>query len=752
MSVRKVASVLLVFLCLLSPAWSARRPNVVLILADDLGYGDLACFGARDLETPHLDGLAASGMRLTSFYVAQAVCTASRAALLTGCYANRVGMSGALNHTSTTGVHPREKLLGELLQGAGYATAAFGKWHLGLQPMFWPTRRGFGEFAGLPYSNDNGPLHPVTRGIPALPWYEKDEVTELDPDQSDFTRRITDRSVRFIEQNKEKPFFLYVPHVMPHVPIAVSKDWKGKSRRGVYGDVVQELDGSVGEILEALRRTGVEEDTIVIFTSDNGPFLSYGEHAGSPGPHREGKLTAFEGGVRMPCIVRWPGHVPAGTVSDEVVTAMDLFSTLLGFCGAPAPEQKVDGLDLAPVFLGKPGAKGRDVFFYYSGEELHAVRQGDWKLHVPHSYLTVAAEPGRGGKPSNWGKIEPRAIEESGIQGIASRHGYRVAELPLALYNLREDPGEASNVAHLHPEVVERLRLLCAQARVELGDKITDQKGSGIRPCGDARPRLQDGVRRISNLEYSRPPRGALLLDLYLPEGAGDSAVPVVLWVHGGGWSRGAKEDCPLTWLPAQGVAVASINYRLTSLAQWPAQIEDCWAAIRWIREHAREYRLDPDRVFAAGSSAGGHLAALLGTTNDRRREQVRGVIDLFGPADLLTMPLNLPGPDRTREDLAKTNGTRLLGGIVSEREELARQASPIHQVTSDDAPFLILHGDQDPLVPFQQSERLEQALRKAGVESKLRLLPGAGHGGAAFDSAATRQEILSFLRRRNSQ
>jgi arylsulfatase len=315
-------------------------------------------------------------------------------------------------------------------------------------------------------------------------------VTELDPEQSDFTRRITDRSVRFIEQNKEKPFFLYVPHVMPHVPIAVSKDWKGKSRRGVYGDVVQELDGSVGEILEALRRTGVEQDTIVIFTSDNGPFLSYGEHAGSPGPHREGKLTAFEGGVRMPCIVRWPGHVPAGAISDEVVTAMDLFSTLVGFCGAPAPEQKVDGLDLAPVFLGKPGAKGRDVFFYYSGEELHAVRQGDWKLHVPHSYLTVAAEPGRGGKPSNWGKLEPRSIEESGIQGIASRHGYRVADLPLALYNLSEDPGEASNVAHLHPEVVERLQLLCAQARAELGDKIVDQKGSGIRPCGDARPRL----------------------------------------------------------------------------------------------------------------------------------------------------------------------------------------------------------------------------------------------------------------------
>ncbi|MEY5011801.1 MAG: hypothetical protein RLZZ253_2940, partial [Verrucomicrobiota bacterium] len=574
------------------------------------------------------------------------------------------------------------------------------------------------------------------------------EVSELDPDQSQFTRRITERAVRFIEANHRGRFFLYVPHVMPHVPIAASKGFRGYSGRGLYGDAVQELDWSVGEILSALRRVGVERNTLVVFTSDNGPFLSYGEHAGSSGPFREGKLTAFEGGVRMPFIARWPGRVPEAVVSDEVVTSMDLCVTLAKLCGAALPDTRLDGKDLAPVLFGEPEAKGRDVFWFYSGEELHAVREGDWKLHLPHEYLTVAAEPGRGGKPSNYGKIQPRSMEESGVRGIASRHGYRVENLPLSLFNLRTDPGERENVAHLHPGVVDRLRKLAMEARSELGDAVTGQKGAGVRSAGDARPRLEEGVRRLTNLEYSYPVGGALRLDLYLPEKPVEGGAPVVLWIHGGGWSRGAKEDCPFGWLPWEGVAVASLDYRLTSRAKWPAQIEDCWAALRWLRAHAAEHQLDPERIFAAGASAGGHLAALLGTTSDRRREPVAGVIDFFGPTDLLSMPGNVPGPDQPPEKLAQTRGARLLGGIVSEREILARQASPLFQVSAGDAPFLILHGDADPEVPVEQSERLEIALRDAGVECKLLLFTGAGHGGAVFDSGAARQEVLAFLRR----
>ena len=463
----------------------AAKPNIVFIFADDLGYGDLGCYGAKDIRTPHIDRLAREGTRFTSFYVAQAVCTASRAALLTGCYANRVGMAGALNHTSNTGLSQSEKLLSELLKAQGYATAIYGKWHLGHREPFLPTRRGFDEWFGIPYSNDNGPLHPVTRGIPSLPLYENEKVVELDPDQSQFTRRITERAVSFIERNKEKPFFLFVPHIMPHVPIFTSAKFKGTSGRGLYGDVVQELDWSVGEIMAALRKHGLDERTLVVFTSDNGPFLSYGEHAGSAGPLREGKLTAFSGGVDVPCVMRWPARVPAGRVTDELVTTMDLYVSFARLSGAALPSAKIDGTHLTPFLLGEKGAKGREAFWFYSGEELQAVRVGDWKLHLPHEYLTVAAEPGKGGKPSNWENMKPQAIEVSGIRGIASRHGYRVEKIGLALYDLKHDPGETRDVAGAHPEIVARLQTEVAKARADLGDSLTGVRATHARPAGD---------------------------------------------------------------------------------------------------------------------------------------------------------------------------------------------------------------------------------------------------------------------------
>lgn len=468
-----------------------RPPNVVLIVADDLGYADVGCFGAPQIRTPSLDRLAGEGTRLTSFYVAQAVCTASRAGLLTGCYPNRIGMAGALNHTSPTGVHPSETLLSERLQHRGYATAAFGKWHLGLHPPFWPTNRGFDEFFGIPYSNDNGPLHPVIRDMPPLPLYDGMRVIETDPDQSLFTRRITERALAFIEAHRQQPFFLYLPHIMPHVPIFASTPWRGHSGQGLYADVVTELDWSVGEIIKALDHHGIAEDTLVIFTSDNGPFLSYGDHAGSAVPFREGKLTCFEGGLRVPCILRWPGRVPAGRASDELFTTLDLFATLAAICGAgPVPGRPLhhtDGLDLTPLLLGEADARGRETFWCYAGGELHAVRSGHWKLHLPHDYLTVAAEPGRDGKPSNYANMKPQAITESGIRGIASRHGYRVERLALSLYDLSADPGERDNVAAEHPDVVERLLHLATAARADLGDAITATVGTGLRPAGDIR-------------------------------------------------------------------------------------------------------------------------------------------------------------------------------------------------------------------------------------------------------------------------
>ncbi|MEX2174736.1 MAG: sulfatase [Pirellulaceae bacterium] len=462
----------------------AARPNIVFILADDLGYGDLGCFGARDIKTPHLDRLAAEGTRCTSFYAAQPVCTASRSALMTGCYPNRIGLFGALNHESNVGVADAELLLPEICQAKGYATAIFGKWHLGHRDKFLPARHGFDEFLGLPYSNDNGPLHPIVRTIPSLPLIEGERTIEHDPDQSQFTRRFTERAVRFIEQNRQRPFFLYVPHVMPHVPIFASDKFKGKSARGLYGDVVEELDWSVGEILGAIRKHNLDDQTLVIFCSDNGPFLSYGNHAGSSGALREGKLTTFEGGVRVPCLLRWPGKIPAGRTCHELASTLDIVPTVAKLLRVELPKHPIDGLDILPLLTGEIDKSPRQSFYYYAGDELQAVRSGPWKLHLPHEYLTSAQPPGKGGKPANFANLKPESMQMSGLRGIASRHGYVVKKIELSLFHLENDLSETKNVAGEHPDLVRKLQVLADQARIDLGDSATEHAGANVRPPG----------------------------------------------------------------------------------------------------------------------------------------------------------------------------------------------------------------------------------------------------------------------------
>ncbi len=465
---------------------ATEKPNVVLIVTDDMGYADMSCQGAEDIRTPNLDRMAAEGTRFTSFYVAQAVCTASRAALLSGCYPNRVSLQGALNHTSKNGIHPDEWLLPEMFQALGYATCGVGKWHLGTVARFGATRNGFDQWLGIPYSNDNSKYHPVLSAeMPPLPFYDGEVVIETDPDQSQFTKRFTQRAVSFLEHHADQPFFLYMPHVMPHVPIFASRDFAGTSEHGLYGDVIQELDWSVGQILATLKRLEVDNNTLVIFFSDNGPWLSYGEHAGSATPLREGKLTTFEGGVRVPCLVRWPGKIPANRVNDEPFMSIDWLPTLIELVGGRPPNHNIDGLSVTPLLLGEPSAKSpHEALFFYGGTELQAVRSGPWKLHFPHPYITTAAEPGRGGKPSNWGKNKAQSITQSGIEGIASRHGGRVERLELSLFDLRGDPGESKNVAAQHPDIVARLSRLAEPIRAALGDTLRGTVGSEVRTAG----------------------------------------------------------------------------------------------------------------------------------------------------------------------------------------------------------------------------------------------------------------------------
>jgi arylsulfatase A-like enzyme len=321
--------------------------------------------------------------------------------------------------------------------------------------------------------------------MPPLPFYDGEKVIEFDPDQSLFTRRFTERAIDFIERNSANPFFLYMPHIMPHVPIFASDRFKGRSQAGLYGDVIEELDWSVGEVLATLKRLKLEDNTIVIFISDNGPFLSYGEHAGSAQPLREGKLTTFEGGVRVPCLVRWPSRVPAARVCAKPFMGIDWLPTLSEIVGGKASTRPIDGRSAKKMILGERDAKSpHEALFFYSGTALQAVRSGSWKLHFPHPYITPAGEPGRGGKPSNYGKLEPASIKLSGVEGIATRHGYRIEQLEMSLFDLQADPGETKNVAAEHPDVVKRLANLTEAVRLDLGDSLTNSPGMGLRSPG----------------------------------------------------------------------------------------------------------------------------------------------------------------------------------------------------------------------------------------------------------------------------
>lgn len=452
---------------------ASRPPNIVIIFTDDQGYADVGVFGAKGFKTPNLDRLAREGCKFTNFHVPQPVCSASRAGLLTGCYPNRIGIHGALGPGANHGISDGEMTLAQLLKQKGYATGMAGKWHLGRPTQLLPVHHGFDEYFGLPYSNDMWPLHPEAKvgTYPPLPLIEGDQVIKgglTHEDQEQLTTQYTERAVKFIERKRDRPFFFYLAHSMPHVPLHVSDKFKGKSKHGLYGDVIMEIDWSVGEVLKVLKRCGVEDNTWVIFTSDNGPWLSYGNHAGSAGPLREGKGTAWEGGTREPCIMRWPGRIPKGATNDHMLMTIDLFPTIAKLVGAELPEHKIDGLDVWPLITGAKGATNPHAayFTYYRQNELHAVTSGDgrWKLYLPHTFNTLAGRPG-------------------GTNGIPAKYQSAQVFAP-ELYDLKNDIGETTNAAPANPEIIRRLLVFAEEARADLGDALTRRIGSGVREPG----------------------------------------------------------------------------------------------------------------------------------------------------------------------------------------------------------------------------------------------------------------------------
>ena len=440
--------------------------NFIVILMDDMGYGDIGSNGAIGYTTPHINQMQKEGMTFTRYYAPQAVSGASRAGLLTGCYPNRIGLSGAPFPGCPIGISDNEMTIAEVLKQKGYVCAAFGKWHLGDNAQFLPLCHGFDEFYGIPYSNDMWPGHPTFK-FPDLPLIEGDKVIAKNPDQSRFTTDFTQRAINFISKNKKKPFFLYLAHPMPHVPLFVSDKFKGKSEAGLYGDVMMELDWSIGEILKKLKDEKLDENTLVVVISDNGPWINYGNHAGNTGGLREGKGASFEGGQRVPCIMQWKGHISQGSICNKLVSGIDLLSTFADISTSPMPTLKTDGVSLLPLLEGDVTACPRKYFsYYYRENDLEAVTDGYFKLVFPHKYRSYEGfKPGMDGHPGEVNEF--KLLKEK------------------QLFDLMRDPGERYNVIDIYPEKVKELEEYAESVREDLGDNLTGNKGTGRREAGE---------------------------------------------------------------------------------------------------------------------------------------------------------------------------------------------------------------------------------------------------------------------------
>jgi arylsulfatase A len=437
-------------------AETPRKPNLVVIMMDDLGYGDISPFHrSTPNRTPELERMAREGMKLTSFYAAN-MCTPSRAQFLTGCYAKRVSLPVVIPPSSPLGIHPDERTIASLLKSEGYATMCVGKWHVGDQIEFLPTRRGFDRYLGLPYSNDMGGAldgSDLARGKPPLPLVRDEQVVEIiaPADQDRLTARYTDEAVAFIREHREQPFFLYLPHTGVHVPLHPGAEFRGRSKNGIFGDWVEEADASTGRILETLRELRLDSRTLVLFTSDNGPWLTKGGKGGCAGPLRGGKISTFEGGMRVPTIAWWPGTIGPATTSDAVSGLIDLLPTFVALAGGQVPAgPPIDGADLSPLLLGKASESPHEAYYFFSNNRLEAVRSGPWKLAVKgqREHLRADEPPPDDGAP-------PR------------------------LYHLVDDIGEKHDLAAREPEVVARLQVLVAKMAGDLG---ATGLGQGVRP------------------------------------------------------------------------------------------------------------------------------------------------------------------------------------------------------------------------------------------------------------------------------
>ena len=704
-------------------AASDDPPNIVFIFIDDQGYYDLGCYGAAEVKTPRIDAMAEAGTRFTDYYAAAPICSPSRAGLLTGCYPRRVGNEIWVHRAdSRSGIHPDELTIAELLKSGGYATACIGKWHLGFHEPFLPRNQGFDHYFGLLHNLD--PVEVVyfadKGGVPLM---RNGDVVKRPADPAELTKLYTDEAIQFIEKNKDGPFFLYLPHTMLHNPLGVSEEFKGSSNWGEYGDAIQELDHNVGRIFDSLKRLGIDDNTIVIYASDNGR----GPGRTPEQKIRGHKLSTYEGGIRVPAIAWGPGlGLQAGAESSAVVRAMDWYPTLATLAGIEIPEGRViDGRDISPLLKGEtrivppPGMKKslnasvplrrrwnppgewtplidrneyNDAFFYHGSQgALAAVRWRNWKLYL---------------NPS------------------------------LELYDLAKDPGESKLTRNR--DITRKLRGMAILFQEEMQ--------LDARPAGEVPPqRRADGRTELSHatlgsldaksdVTYARYGDRTLEMDIYRPKGAWGE-LPAVVCIHGGGWAKGHRtsHEKVAQALAARGYVAATISYRLSGEAAFPAAIQDCKAAVRFLRANAKKYGIDSANIGAIGLSAGGHLTALLATSGAAKELEGEGGNAEFSSAIQAAVPMGAQTDlqsQRTREiSRMKDRGQiwrQFLGGAQEDKPAMYRLASPLHHLDKNDPPCWFISGETDD--PSTHADEFRRRMEELGIPSDLTVIKDAPH------------------------
>ena len=698
-------------------------PNIIFILVDDQGYYDLGCYGATEVETPRIDALAGEGTRFTSYYAAAPICSPSRAGLLTGCYPRRVGNHIWVHRAdSNSGIHPDELTIAELFKENGYATACIGKWHLGFQEPFLPHNQGFDHYFGLLHNLD--PVEVVYfEGEGGVPLIRNGEIVKRPGDPSELTKLYTDEAIDFIEKNKSGKFFLYLPHTMLHNPLGVSDEFKGSSNWDEYGDAIQELDHNVGRIMDTLQRLEIDDDTIVVYASDNGR---------GPGRNpnqkiRGRKLSTLEGGIRVPAIAWGPGMgLQAGETSHAVVRAMDWFPTLATFAGIKVPDGRIiDGRDLSTLLRGKvkfvPGPAGSDSI----------------NADVP---LRRRWDP-----PGEWAELIKRheyneAFFYFGSQGSLAAVRWRNWKLilnpSLLLYDLATDPGETKLVRN--GEIARKLRGMAILFQHEMR---LDARDAGLAspvpdPQGRTKlaPELLSQVDSKMDVTYAKYGDRTLEMDIYRPKGKWGT-LPAVVCIHGGGWHKGDRTSHAnlAKAIASRGYVAVTISYRLSGENPFPAQIHDCKAAVRYLRAHAREFGIDADHIGAIGLSAGGHLTALLATSGGVEELEGDGGNSEFSSTIQSALPLGAQTDlesERVRDvSQSEDKGAiwqAFLGGTQEEQPENYRMASPLFHLDESDPPCWFVTGEKDS--PSTRASAIRMKMKQLGIESGLTVIKNAPH------------------------